>query len=680
MAASEIEKLERLVRENPKGRLFASLADAYRKDNQFGKALEVLEAGLQVHPDYVSARVVLGRVHMATGDNAAAKVAFSRVVELDGESVIALKALADISETDGDPASALKWAQQLLVVDPGNEETQKQVDRLAAAAPAPPVETAGAPAPEEARLSGIVMVEMDSPADVERTAAPFEAVKPPIAKTKEIPAISITPPAATTAPAFVAIPEPLDNAPEPLPLSDEAQVEKTKELVRPQLGLEPTAFDGDAAGAPTERLAGLDPQGLSPEEIASIGAASGFEPTSPDIDTRSTSRDSMPGLQSVSLEAEANTPTEDTLLGIEQETEIEMGASIGNEYQVSSAAETLGTTGSGSHEFQESSAAETLELSSASNEYQVASDADQLSSDAAGMGDAIDTGGTDIAFIEPEVVPPAYSPPPQAPVFTPAPMVAEEPEPAVAEPEPVVTEAMAELYASQGHFAEALEVYRQLAERDPHETRYADRMFELEMFAGGTAATESAPVEPEMEIPAPPPMKPGWDARMTGGVAVGSWLADVFSQALPASEAPAPEAPAPAPPAPAPIDALPLIMPPDEAPLPLIMPDEPIRSPAAAASAATPAESAEAPSSGKPTRPASGSFNLTNVFGEERPGAPVAQSGSFDDFFGAPAGASTPTPGAPASPSIRTSKSAPEAPPEGDDIAHFQDWLKGLKK
>jgi hypothetical protein len=129
-----------------------------------------------------------------------------------------------------------------------------------------------------------------------------------------------------------------------------------------------------------------------------------------------------------------------------------------------------------------------------------------------------------------------------------------------------------------------------------------------------------------------------------------------------------------------------LIIPPEEAPLPLIMPDEPIR-PAAAAEA--PSAPVEAPASGKPTRPASGSFNLTNVFGEERPGAPVAQTGSFDDFFGAPAGtagapatpaAPTPPPASPATPSIRTSRGTPEAPADGDDIAHFQDWLKGLKK
>ncbi|HWA41324.1 MAG TPA: tetratricopeptide repeat protein, partial [Gemmatimonadales bacterium] len=134
MAASEIEKLERMVRENPKGRLFASLADAYRKDAQYPKALEVLEAGLANHPDYVSARVVLGRVYLATGDRAKAREAFARVVQLDPESVIALKALADLAEADGQGEEALRWSGQLLTVDPGNDEALKQQERLAAAA------------------------------------------------------------------------------------------------------------------------------------------------------------------------------------------------------------------------------------------------------------------------------------------------------------------------------------------------------------------------------------------------------------------------------------------------------------------------------------------------------------------------------------------------------------------
>ncbi len=53
-------------------------------------------------------------------------------------------------------------------------------------------------------------------------------------------------------------------------------------------------------------------------------------------------------------------------------------------------------------------------------------------------------------------------------------------EPASAEPEPVLTETMAELYARQGHFGEALAVYRRLVERQPNDRRLADRVRELE--------------------------------------------------------------------------------------------------------------------------------------------------------------------------------------------------------
>jgi len=183
---------------------------------------------------------------------------------------------------------------------------------------------------------------------------------------------------------------------------------------------------------------------------------------------------------------------------------------------------------------------------------------------------------------------------PQAPVFTPVPLPPEEPEPAVAEPEPVVTEAMAELYASQGHLSAALDVYRELAMRDPSDPRFADRIVELEMFVGGGEVSAvqtfetvepAAPDLPYLEL-APeeigetyveevaPPTAPsldameltegpsgevparGWHARETGGTPVGSWLSQVFAESLP-TPAPAPvaevELPAPAPLAESPI-------------------------------------------------------------------------------------------------------------------------------
>jgi tetratricopeptide (TPR) repeat protein len=639
MASSEIDKLERLVRENPKGRQFAILADAYRKDGQLDRALEVLTPGLEHHPDYVSARVVLGRVLMALGDKPKAREAFARVIALDPESVIALKALADLAEEQGEATEALRWSGQLLAVDPGNEEAIKQTERLTAAAPAE--------AAAEPRLSGIVPMEMDPPVE-EPAAAPVKTVEiqAPV-KTVEItvqtPMISVQ----NLAPRFSAASEPLAQEPEPLPLatplSDEAQTEATAQLVRPMDALEPTSYEGPA-DATTERLAGMDPVGMSESEIAGIGAASGFEPTSGPLDTREIAAIPLAGLDRPGDGVGAGEPPP-AGAGLELEQEIELGAAPSNEFQESSAAETL-RRASGANEFQEDSVAETLRRRSGANEFQAPDDG--------------------LSFIEP----PAAAAP-QAPVFTPVPLPVEELEPAVAEPEPVVTEAMAELYASQGHLVAALEVYRELAMRNPDDLRYADRIVELEMFAGGTESVSAvqtfesvdldvAPMPVDMmdePSPAAPVAEsiaameltesaegkgagPGWHAHATGGTPVSSWLAEVFAEALPV---PSPKRPSLAEPA------------------------------------AEVAPDSDVSPRGAPTRPASGSFSLNSVFGEGG-GAPAPKAGSFDDFFGASAPAPAPAPAEPGAPSIRPRPSSSTSPASEDDLTSFQDWLKGLKK
>ncbi|HTK55678.1 MAG TPA: tetratricopeptide repeat protein [Gemmatimonadales bacterium] len=646
MAASEIEKLERMVRENPKGRLFASLADAYRKDGQYPKALEVLEAGLVNHPDYVSARVVLGRVHMSTGDRAKAREAFTRVVQLDPESVIALKALADLAEEEGQGEEALRWSGQLLTVDPGNDEAIKQQERLAAAAPAavPPAD-----AVPEVRLSGIVPM-LDEPpaeapppaaapvADEEKTAAPFEAVKPPILKTKEIPAIPVS-----GAPTFAAAPEPLEQQPEPLPLmgiSEEAQTEQVASSVTPMAALEPTSFEG-AGDAPTERMPGLDPVGMSEEEMKSISAAPGFEPNAGDVGDIPVPRTSLLGLETMSGELVGEQALPEPDAELEREQEIEITGS-----------------GSGTNEFQVDSAAETLQRRSGANEFQVSSDSDTLDASSARASEAIETGGTDLAFIEPDPseveAMPAYTPPP------------EDPEPAATEPEPVVTESMAELYAAQGHLADALDVYRQLAERDPGEPRYQERMVELEMYVGGGMPAAPAPIPVVTSAPAPAPVAAPVVAaapRTAGsGESVGAWLASVFAQSLPGTT-PAAE-PAPMEPM---AEAEPM-MEPEPAPVA----EEPEVLDLASEAAIPPATPR-----GEPTRPASGAFNLSNVFEAPKPAA----SGSFDDFFGAGASPAQPAAPKPAeSAPARSTRPSGSQPPADDDVASFQDWLKGLKK
>jgi hypothetical protein len=130
MALSEIEKLERRYAENPQGLTFAPLAEVYRKSGEVQRALDLLGPGLQVHPDYIPANIVLGRCHLDLGDVHAAETAFLHVLALDGENVIALKALADISERLLKFDEAERWLHALLAVDRSNDDAREQLQRV----------------------------------------------------------------------------------------------------------------------------------------------------------------------------------------------------------------------------------------------------------------------------------------------------------------------------------------------------------------------------------------------------------------------------------------------------------------------------------------------------------------------------------------------------------------------
>lgn len=171
---TEIEKLERRWLENPLGLTFATLAEAYRKAGNTARALEVLEAGLAQHPNYVPAHIVRGRCHFDTQADTEAEAAFLRVLELDVENVIALKGLAELSERGGRLPEAIRRLEMLIEVDRNNEEARGQLDRVrelvtaSVAAPEPvapviPEEPAVAPASPWAPESLLVPVEAAAP-------------------------------------------------------------------------------------------------------------------------------------------------------------------------------------------------------------------------------------------------------------------------------------------------------------------------------------------------------------------------------------------------------------------------------------------------------------------------------------------------------------------------------------
>ena len=197
---SEIEKLEKRWAENPKGRNFAPLADAYRKAGELDRALELCTAGLQLHPDYVSAHIVHARCLIDQKNDAGASEVFQRVLALDPENVLALKMLAEIAERGGRFDQAVEWLGRLLAADPMNGEAAEHLARAKVKAAQPPAPKSPEP------VARIV------PETLQTAARPTPrpaAGRPPSGPQR---AVSTRPPAPAAPPAPVAPPAPPASA------------------------------------------------------------------------------------------------------------------------------------------------------------------------------------------------------------------------------------------------------------------------------------------------------------------------------------------------------------------------------------------------------------------------------------------------------------------------------------
>ena len=416
MALSEIEKLERRYAENPSGLTFAPLAEVHRKNGDVGRALDLLKPGLEIHPDYIPASIVLGRCHLDLGDLPSAEAAFAHVLALDGENVIALKALADIAERQHHFDEAERRLQMLLSVDRSNDDARAQLERIesarrdAAAAPPPPSESAAAaesgPAPE--RESSVAATAEPAPAWM---SAP-EAPEPP---------------------------EPVEA--EPLPLED----------------LEPALLVDDTIEPPPEGLVLEEPQSLE-EPIEPIVGLVGR-----DVDEAGPDGEGFRVEQSEDIVLRSSGGSEfqvpDASLELSDRVVPPMPSSPFFEEPA---------PGFGSVE-------EPAPEPPAPAEPESPPEPEPVAEPPYAAAFAPPPWPTPVETAPSEPVPEPVVEPVPEPVRDSLPEVVAAPE-----PEPVVTESMAEVLRQQGHSVEALRVYRALEVRTAGDPRLRQKIEELE--------------------------------------------------------------------------------------------------------------------------------------------------------------------------------------------------------
>ncbi len=120
--------------EDPTSRIFAPLAEAYRKAGLLDEAIEIAREGLRVHPNFVGGRVALARALFEKRQYDEVVEGLAVVVREVPDNLVAQKLLAESCLMLGRIAEALSAFKMLLYFNPSDTETARVVAELEAQA------------------------------------------------------------------------------------------------------------------------------------------------------------------------------------------------------------------------------------------------------------------------------------------------------------------------------------------------------------------------------------------------------------------------------------------------------------------------------------------------------------------------------------------------------------------
>ena len=116
--------------DDPKSRIFAPLAEAYRKAGLVDEAIEIAREGLEVHPHFIGGRVALARALFEKKSYAEVLQELEQIIHDVPDNLVAQKIYAESSLMLGHVANALNAYKMLLYFNPNDSETAQVVAEL----------------------------------------------------------------------------------------------------------------------------------------------------------------------------------------------------------------------------------------------------------------------------------------------------------------------------------------------------------------------------------------------------------------------------------------------------------------------------------------------------------------------------------------------------------------------
>ena len=119
-----------LYKRNPNSRLFAPLADLYRRAGNTDKALSICQKGIRLFPKWALGYVTLAMIWLDLHKQNLARQALETAIQLAPENLLAHKLLGQIWIQQKNSTKTLETYQMILCLDPEDKKAQRIVQKL----------------------------------------------------------------------------------------------------------------------------------------------------------------------------------------------------------------------------------------------------------------------------------------------------------------------------------------------------------------------------------------------------------------------------------------------------------------------------------------------------------------------------------------------------------------------
>lgn len=125
-----IEKYQEILLKDRSSRVFAPLAEAYRKMGWLKEALSTCEQGIKLNPEFSGGYVALGKIYLDLKQLEKALSALDKAIQLNAENLLAHQLRGELQLKLKNPKEALRSYKMVLFLSPQHTRAQLAVKKL----------------------------------------------------------------------------------------------------------------------------------------------------------------------------------------------------------------------------------------------------------------------------------------------------------------------------------------------------------------------------------------------------------------------------------------------------------------------------------------------------------------------------------------------------------------------